>query len=393
MSNDFGPREVTFKYSVQSVVALYLTGILAATMLLIKPLVVGAVIESIGLSIAEAGLLVAMEMVGMTVAGLFVAAVLLRVDRNRAAYLGLLVALLGQAGAAVVRDPLLLMAMRFTAGLGEGIILSIVFAYFAAAREPDRILSRYYFVALLAGSAQFFIMGLVSQKLGAAGIFAFLAIFMLPVFFLIRAFPAVAFSSSRPSSPMTARIPLAGWVALAGTLPFFIGSISIWAFIERFGVNVGLATVDIGYILGASQVGAAFASLLAAWFVVRYGRTLPIVFGMIAFISCLVMLANSATATMYIVSAVMFNGLWFFQFPLITSVLAAWDPGGRLMVLMLVLQNIGYSLGPAVAGNMLQEAGYVQVVSMAIACLFVSAICFAFGAFKVNQAIISVNAV
>jgi len=156
---------------------------------------------------------------------------------------------------------------------------------------------------------------------------------------------------------------LAIWMALAGTLLFFSGQTTVWAFVERLGSAGGFEPESVGVLLSVSLAFAVSGSLVCASLGDRWGNVLPFGLACSVFLVALLLLAQSATFAFYAAGtcAVMFSvGMGL---PFAIARVAELDLEGRYVVLSVPAVGIGAMLGPSIAGALADGEGLAPILA------------------------------
>ncbi len=345
--------------SISTKIALVTFGCIGALPVLIMPILVGAMIDHLGLTGKEAGLVVSVEMTALGVSVFGMSLVLHRWNRRTLLLSGLVLFIVGQLASATADGFVQLAAIRVIAGLGGGILVSTMKAVIASIPEPVRILSIYGMSLLLASAASFSLMPLVISPWGIAGAYVTLGLLAFPSILLIRLIPRYA-----EVGRVSQMVRLKGkriliLMALVALLVYYLGFSPVWNYMERLGVSSGIDIGVVGIILSgvtiAGLVGAAFAASLST----RYGSAKPMVFGFICILGGLLLLASGKGFGTYSGGAVIFNFGNFFTAPYLLGMLARLDRQGRLIVAGFLMQNIGMAAGAALAAMMLTGSNYI----------------------------------
>lgn len=320
------------------------------------PILVGALIDGLGMDEGGVGLFASLELGGVALGSLGVAALAARISRRRAGLLGGAIAALGYAAAAAAPSAAPLAAARFVAGLGCGVAMAAGNAAAAAVDEPDRLFAR---VAFFGGGVAAVMLGLLPLAVGAWGFrgaylcLAGVCVVALPLQALLPATAPARVGRRAPGLPA----PAIGATALVAVGLFWLSDQALWTFTERIGIRVGLTRQEIGGVLAASTLvgllGAAAAALLGT----LRGRTLPLVLGLAGSLAVRVALANAATPLQYTALQLCWGTIFLFTLPYVAGTTAALDRQGRFAAAAGGVGMAGTAIGPGVAGLLMVSAG------------------------------------
>lgn len=346
-------------------------GVIGASMPFLMPIFVGAMIDHLGFSARDAGLIAAVELTSMGAATLTMTVLVNRWNRQAIVLGGLAIFLIGNLAASAADAFLPLAIARTLSGLGSGILLSTMKATVAATRNPVRIFGIYSIVLLVVASVAFPTMPLVLARWGTTGAYLVAATLVLPGLVLLRWFPPRGLApAAREGGERPVIWPVL--LALSAMLVYFVAQGSVWAYLERMGVASGLDVAVVGKILGGAALAGMAGAALVSWLNVRIGRAKPVFFGVLCSVASLLLLVQGMGAEAYAVAAMTLNLTFFFSGPYLLGAMAALDTQGRVVVMGLVMQSIGGAAGPALAGLIIIGDNYLSVGWLGIVCYVLS---------------------
>ena len=354
--------------------AVFFTGLASAGLLVLKPLIVGALIDHYHFSTRQAGLVAGIEMVGIGIAASIVATIGSAWNRRVVILIGTTLGVLGSV-APVLSDaytPILL--SRFMAGIGCGLIASIVLAVIGTTRDPDRTFGLYY-VCSFAGSSLIVPVAVwMLARFEVAGAYDLLALLLIVVYVTAHRIPA-AFSGLRgdggqqtlPPIPMMAAV-----LSLGLSLFFWVGFGGVWAFVERLGVQAGLGHAAIGGVLSIGPLASIAGALTASVLHTRLGRprllAASIGLGMLS----VILVGWASTMIAFTLGVLIFSFIWPLFLAYLGGTMAVLDPAGRIVAMSITSQTIGMAIGPAVAGVIAGHFGYVAIAVLGLVCFAVA---------------------
>ncbi|MGI9324129.1 MAG: MFS transporter [Pseudomonadales bacterium] len=166
------------------------------------------------------------------------------------------------------------------------------------------------------------------------------------------------------------------WLALIGTLVFFAGQTTIWAFIERLGSTAGYDSEAVTTLLSVTLLCAVAGSMTAATLGNRLGNRTPFILSCLIFFAAVFCLnypqsfpayAFGACAAMFSVAAGLAFGI---------AEIAVQDPNGRFIVLSVPAVGAGAMFGPGLAGFLADAHGYGAVLGFGVAAVALGALLF-----------------
>jgi len=350
--------------------AVFFTGLASAGLLVLKPLIVGALIDDYHFSTRQAGFVAGIEMVGIGISALIVATIGSAWNRRLAILIGTTLGVLGSVGPVLSEAYTLILLSRLMAGIGCGLIASIVLAVIGTTRDPDRTFGLYY-VCSFAGSALLVPAALwMLAHFNVAGAYVLLALLLLVVYVAAQRIPA-AFSDLRGDGRHHTPPPLpvmAAVLSLALSLVFWIGFGGVWAFVERFGVQAGLGHAAIGGVLSIGPLASIAGALTASVLHIRLGRTRLLAASIALAMLSVVLVGWTSTMTAFTVGVLIFSFIWPLFLAYLGGSMAVLDPAGRIVAMSITSQTIGMAIGPAVAGVLAGHFGYVAIALLGLVC-------------------------
>ena len=332
------------------------------------PLLVGAVIDGIGLDARQAGLLGSVEIGAMALASLLLAPRVGSISRRGVALVSAAVLAGAHLLSALPESLAWLVILRLVAGLGEGCIFATANAVIASSVDPDRLYARVTVVGALAAAGLFvglpYAIELWSQR-GAFASLGVVALLCVPLLLLLpRSAPAGTHSEILGGSAL--RGP--ALAILLSVLVLSVGEGAIWTFVERIGGHVGLGIDAIGLVLAATTVAGVSGAALAAWAGTRFGRTLPLTLGMSAVGVASLVLGYTTGPVGYVTAELLYNTAYLFVAPFLLGTAAAIDTQGRVAAATGGIVLLGAGLGPGIGGVLVAWGSFPPLAWFVVAC-------------------------
>jgi len=351
-------------------ISIWIT-VVGVTALLILPIIVGGLSDNTNFSDSQIGYLASADMAGMGLVSTLSIFWVRKVNWRVAVSLGLIVLIAANILSASVTDFYSMLALRFVAGLGGGLALSIGLACQSDCTLADKAFS--YFVALefFLTSIGFLLLPDLLKEFGLAGLMYVLAGMGLSALLFCGLMPSRGIDKGVVAGGTVGKVPLQGIWVLLGCLFFFTSQGGLWAFIERIGVNSGMDSGEVGNILAISSYSGLVGALGAVWLREKLGLVFTFLLLGAGELLCMLMLLGDIEAGLYLTSLILFQFFWALAIPLMMSTLNQMDRSGRLVLLVLAVAKIGYAIGPALMGQIVNESGFTSVVlSSAAICVF-----------------------
>jgi predicted MFS family arabinose efflux permease len=341
-------------------VAMVTFTVLAAAVYVALPMVVGALIQALGFTAQQAGLIAAADMLGAGVSALIGSLLISSGHWRNLLLAGICLLTLGNILSGTTAQFAVLFGYRICAGLGEGILMSIGNASIAETRNPDRVYGFSIAAQLAFGAMALYLTPWILRDYGVRGIFWSLA---------VLTFIAVALVRYMPDRPQVTPGKSVGWlfsapsmVALGGVLTFFMAQGAVWAYLERVGVMKHIESSAIGEALAVSSMAGLAGALASSWLGVRRGRLTPLVAAACLALMSLAIVNGNIGFTLFAVAASVLVFTWNFAVPFQFGALAQIDPSRRTVALGTVVVFVGVTLGPALAAEIIGRGEFQRVI-------------------------------
>ena len=316
----------------RAILAMTVLGIIGANMVLILPVVIGALVDTLGLTSRQAGMIATAEFIGMAAANLAIAAVVHRWNRRTLGISMLALMIAANLSSVFTSGFAVLFVTRIIAGLSEGALVALMTAGVVSTRAPDRIFGAFLVANLSFAAISFTIIPKILESWGTSGAFAWLAGLALIGMSIVHWFPAFAGSQGEqsgeaaPGSDKIALIPAA--LGLAAMFSFFLCIGAVWPYMERIGVVLGLSVETVGERLAGGSIAGIVGAAMVAWLGIRLGRTLPLAIGTVSLAACLLLLSYGNNV--FFIVILIFMWAWIVTLSYLTGAMSILDPLGRV---------------------------------------------------------------
>lgn len=368
--------------SLREIVSLGTLGTVGNLAAFALPVIVGALVDNLGLNTREGGFVGTAEMIGLGVGTAVFSRVILTVSWRKFATLAILLLALTNAVAPYATDLNVLYGLRVLSGLGGGMLLSMGAAGLASTRFPERILGTVAILSMLFAGAMLYLLPLIQQAAGVSALFMTVALINVSLLIAVPLLPAkspyvaaietldhlapepAAAKDSESASELLAPAasPLIKLSTLAGILLYFTAAMAFWVYVERVGVAAAFTTEQVASVLGISQVFGAAGAMTAAILGTRLGnRILPIAAGTLLAAGCAFLMTENSQLTIYAIAACGFIFTWSLLYPYFMGIGISLDPSAKLVSYSLVLQTMGKAIGPWLAAMLVTDTDFSPV--------------------------------
>jgi predicted MFS family arabinose efflux permease len=330
------------------------------TPLVVQPMVVGAMVDLLGLTERQAGIVASVELAGLTLGILAMIGVMNSAPRGTLALFAVATIVAANVLTCFVHGFIWLLPLRFLSGIGAAAAFCVYLNMASSDDHPEHVFAIVNAVSIAYSGALTLIAPYLLHAGGLPGMLLMLSLITLAALLTL---PWVRrFGPSRAGPARTTSfgsLPSRVLPLLAMMLLLYTGHGAIWAYQERIGVATGLDEHTVGKWLGLSMlVWGVGGSLLARLLSMSIGRIWPQAISLGA--SCLAVLFlvfGTAPAT-FAASCGLIAFSWFYGLPYQMGLLAARDPKGRAALAGVMMSTGGMALGPAAAALLLVERAH-----------------------------------
>ena len=339
----------------------------------IMPALVAGLIDGLGFSNREAGLIGSANVYGAACGALIAVFLVRRLPWRPVVVVALLLLLALDLVSTQVTSAVPLMALRFIHGVVGGMSVGVGLAVMARTSIPDRAFGMLLTVQYGAGGLGIMFLPGLAHQFGTKVLFLALAAFttvtllMLP---FLAAYPPREQAATPLREPgRVRRGPLIR--TLVAVFLFQAANMGLSAFIIPLARHYGLADPFISGTIGVANWIGALGSIAVIWMAGRVGRTVPIV--------CVLLLSIAGTAAflashfgiVFIVANVITAIAWSFLIPYFFGMCADFDPFGRSATLAGFFSKMGLATGPATAALLLGQDNYPLLIVVSLTGLVV----------------------
>ena len=354
---------------------------LPALVIILLPVLVTGVIESLNVSEQKAGFFVSVDMTGYTLGTICCSFYIDRFRWNTIARISLILLIIFNILSSLMDNYNLLLLFRLLSGAGGGILTAVTFATISQMRDPDSVYGYWLALQAVMGGIGFFLFPTILGGWGVGGAFALLAVLCMIALPMVRYIPEGCLRPEKKSFDKHLLLPVA--LGIVGIFFFECGLMSPFAYIDRLGVAAGFSMEQTSLSLSASTVGGLIGGLAAAALSARFGRVLPIVIGnTILMLALFTLRMGSSNYLAYTVGVVAIFGVWSFVLPYMVGVIASWDKSGQALSLANAALGIALMAGPFLGALIIGESigqhsisAYYPLIFTGIAMLIASCVC------------------
>jgi len=359
--------------------AIVIFAAITPTVMLAAPVIAARFATQLGLSNAQIGDLISAELAAMSLATIPAWWWQSRLNWRMVARASAVVFILANLASIWAETFTALFWLRFVSALGGGSLMVLCLSSAVASSNRDRTYALWVSGQLVFAAAALWILPGLFDRFGLKILYIGLAALLALAFPLTGAFPATA-PSVKPVAQTAAerRNWLSIALALTAVLLFYVGLISVWAFVGVIAGASGIPGENTGPILSIATVMGIAGSLSAALIGNRGVRALWLLLGYALMTISVLLLFGLPGVVRFAIAAMIFKYVWTFVLPFIVSSIADMDRNGQLVNSTNLVIGGGLAIGPVIAGRMLQPdtaLGWVGIPGMLLfsaACLVIS---------------------
>lgn len=358
-----------------------IAGFIGFQPLMIMPLIVGAFADHQQLTSSLAGLVAAVQLMGVS-AGILVLSKYSLVYGMKQNVVVAALLVLGVELLSLWPDSLLLTYMlRFLSGLGGGIIAGCTYSWLGGQKDSDRGFGLFLLVQFVLGSLLLYLLPLYIAEYGVAAVKISFILFALISASLYRAFgsdhaegngheeggraQAISFNSILKNKNARQALITLGLFELAMS--------GVWAYAERIGLSWGIDAMATARTLALAALAGIPGAFLVVLLGSRLGRRIPIYSGaLFAVVSLLCLIVGMESIAVFSISMVILNAAWAFTVPYMQAAQADTGKSSGIACLGAFVVTLSLSLGPAVMGVFVDLSGYFGAIIAGLVLLCAS---------------------
>ena len=301
----------------RSLIAMGAFSMAGNTPLVVQPMVVGAMVDLLGLTERQAGIVASVELAGLTLGILAMIPVMSSAPRTALALFAVAAITGANLLTCFVSSFTWLLPTRFLSGIGAAAAFCLYLNMASSDEQPEHVFAIVNAIAITYSGILTLLAPYLLHAGGLPGLLLTLCLMtllaLLTIPWVIRYGP----QSSRPASLSGfTSLPSRVMLLLAMMLLLYAGHGAIWAYQERIGVAAGLDEHAVGKWLGLSMlIWGVGGSLLARFMSMSIGRMWPQVISLGASCLAVLLLVYGSTPAAFAISCGLIAFSWFYGLP------------------------------------------------------------------------------
>lgn len=341
---------------------------LPALVIIFLPMLVGGMVEHLGMTAQQAGFVATSDMLGYTI-GTIASFFFIHKINWRVLAIGCIVVMAAANGfSGVIGDYETLIIVRFVSGLGGGVLTAVTFAAIGQMRDPDSA----YGWWLVFQAAFGFVGFQYFWDISVNGGFIVLTVLLILGALLIKFVPPQALKAEEASKLVDKSLIQKALLGVFAIFLVYVGLMAEYTYLERIGNLAGLSPDQIGSAFSAMSIAGLAGGGLAAKLGAKFGRIIPAILGTIGCITSFYLFnIDNISANLFTAACCLYFGLWSFLLPYLVGACAAVDKSGRTLALGNAAIGAGLAFGPFIAATLIGDSGYDILAFVATGFLIV----------------------
>ncbi|WP_237065371.1 MFS transporter [Microbulbifer guangxiensis] len=361
--------------------SLLMVSMMGAAVLTLLPLWVGGLSDQGTFSEKQIGWLAAADVIGIFASSASAILWVRLVPWKQVTLAGLVLFLIGNLLSLGTTDFTLLMACRILAGVGCGAAYAVALAGLGDHRRPPLAFGLMVTAQVTFGTIGFFAVPRIMEVWQVNGFFHYLNGWLAVTLLLCAiCFPRSQRTAAGPQSAgLGPLIHGKSLLVFATTVVYYCGVSAVWAYLERIGVDMGLAGAEVGDLLGIGFAISGLGSLATPLASRLTGRSFALAISIAFQVGTMAVLMGEHSGNAYLLYAttsIVFQFFWSFTIPLLMDQFNRVDDTGRFIVLCASAFKVGEIIGPPLAASLIGPFGYAGVLALGIGSV-VLALCMA----------------
>jgi len=326
--------------------------LIVTTSLLLMPLLIETLKVDAGLSGKAAGFLLSMELAVSALTTLGLSTWIRDHSGRRWALFGALLTILGTALTLISPRLPALLATRFLAGMGAGIVGAEATSVLSLGVARERLIATVTIIAIVNAAFWLAVMPYLIDRIGYRGPYAGLLLIGLAGTCLLRRLPSV---SPRRDVTRQAFHPSFAMSAVFVVLAVFLtqlGQGAFWSMEETYGSYAGFNSHAIGVLLSAATLLLLLGAAGAAWAGDRFGRFTSLTLLILLNAVSILLVSTMAFRWVYIGANILQSVTNLSSVVFQLGLAASLDRTGRVVAVSTGLVTLGNGLGPGLSAGL-----------------------------------------
>jgi len=339
----------------------------------VLPVVVNALVERLGLTIEQAGLVASIDLAGLFCGQILTAALIRSMSARKLALIGFCLFSGGNLLTAFTTDFYTLCTVRFFSDIGGGIFIALCMTYLTRSSNPDRYIGLSVGLQLTLTICLLLVAPSLLQNVGFSGFFLLLTALSLVTILSVK-YPLDIEFEDKTAVPLKfsqfSENDKDALIGVISILVYWVGIGACWSFMEVIGVEKGYDNAELAQSLALSQVAGFTGALFTAWLGNRYGRLIPTLIALSIKTLVIVTWFNGQSLMWFSIGISVFSFTWNVVLIYQLAMVAKFDKKGVFMSVGTSAQALGVAIGPAIVAMTLVDTVVLPVAITAFVAIF-----------------------
>jgi len=341
----------------------------------IMPAVINGLKEGLQFSNQDAGFVSSANLYGAATGALLAVFLIKKIDWQRWSYALLIALIIIDFSCIYIETPEVMIMVRAVHGLVGGLLVGIGFAIISRTSEPDKTFGYLLLIQFgLGGLGIMCLPGLVPEY-GSSVLFISLITFTVITLFMLPflgEYPVPETTHDADHAPGIKK----GYLAL-NLLTIFLfqaANMGLFAYMIGLGKVEGLTVDFMSSALGMASWVALIGTFIVIYVGTKYGRTKPLLIGILLTAVCSWLLHYSENGNVYLLANFVIGITWAYVLPYVFGICSELDKAGQMAAMGGFASKMGLASGPMIGAILLGDANYDLIIDIATIGLIGSAV-------------------
>ena len=368
--------------SYKPLIALLLVATATESMLLLLPLYIGAIADSLVLTNRQLGVLGSADLLGIAASTLSAYWWLRKLSLRPLLLGSIAIFFIVNLASLVVSSVSVLIVFRLAAGLASGAAYAIALSALCSTINSERNTALMVCGQVMLGAVGSFLLPLVSAGWQITSIYLYmnLWVFAALVFVYLYFNPLVASDENVEGISNWRESKASAFLVALGTVGYFLTIGMVWGYLERIAREYGLSSTAVASSLGIGYVISLFGSLGAAWLGNRLGHALPMIVAGVVQILMLFLFTRldhfENVELAFLLTNIVFQFFWSYIISYQIVIYSSVDRGGRFVATYGTFMHLALAAGPFIGSFLILGDSYLPILYAGIAAIIVCYVSF-----------------
>lgn len=326
--------------------------LIVTTSLFLMPLLIDTLKVDAGLSGKAAGFLLSMELAVSALTTLGLSTWARKHSGRRWALFGGLLTILGTALTLISPRLPVLLATRFLAGMGAGVVGAEATSVLSLGVARERLIAMVTIIAIVNAASWLAVLPYLIDRIGYRAPYAGLLLICLTGTYLLRRLPLVSVRQDVTRQAFHPSFAMSAIFVVVAVFLTQLGQGAFWSMEETYGRYAGFNSHALGVLLSAATLLLLLGAVGAAWAGDRFGRFTSLIILILLNAVSILLVSTMAYHWIYIGANVLQSVTNLSSLVFQLGVAASLDRTGRVVAVSTGLLTLGNGLGPGLSAGL-----------------------------------------